>query len=689
MKLRLGLAGLAVLVAGQVSAQSLNTYGNVGVIDIPSAQSQPDGTVSFTYGGLGTSTGRATINFQLAPMIEGSLRYSSIDGWDTAGVTRSDRQFDFKLTLLSETDTRPAVAIGIRDFLGSAVYSSEYIVASKEVSPGLRVTGGLGWGRLASRSSFDNPFDGQRSNAAGGAEQVNSGNFFRGDDVGVFGGIEYQAPGSKWRFKLDYSSDDYAGEAANGGYDPKSPWSFGVERELIAGVDAGLYAMHGSEIGFRLSFSADPRKPRVPQDLLSGPQPFIGRPANSKKGTTWTQKPALQDQIMIALSEALAAEGLIIEEARLAAHEADVHVTNTRMSRSTKAVGRVARVLAAGMPASIETFNITLVENDLPTATVVVDRSAMERLVDTHEAVPESYRLFAIRNAANLDGATFKRDVYPAFTWSVTPKVPFSLQGGSFDFDLMVEGSAKYQVSSEFSLSLNVTQSLLGRLDAVATPATGLPAVRSNYAAYQTDVPQVERLTADYVTKAGDDIYVRGSVGYLERMFAGVSGEVLWKDVNSPLAYGLELNYVRQRDPGKIFGFYDYDTVTGHGSIYWDTGWHGVYAQVDAGRYLAGDWGATVTVSRRFENGWEVAGYVTQTDADTSGSTSGSFDKGLLLTIPLQWTMPGATRTKITVPFADLARDDGARLHVDNRLYGLVRDVDKERLRGNWSAFWQ
>jgi len=329
------------------------------------------------------------------------------------------------------------------------------------------------------------------------------------------------------------------------------------------------------------------------------------------------------------------------------------------------------------------------VENALPTATVVVTRSDLERLVDTHEAVPESYRLFDVRNAADLDGATFTRNAYPEFTWSVSPKVPFSLFGGDFNFDLLVAGAAKYQVTPEFSISGEVTQSLLGRLKTVTSTAAGLPRVRSNYAAYQTDVPQVERLTADYVTKLGDEIYLRGTAGYLERMFAGVSGEVLWKDVNSPLAYGLELNYARQRDPGKVFGVNDYDTVTGFGSVYWDTGWNGVYAQVDAGRYLAGDWGATMTLSRRFENGWEVAGYVTGTDADTAGSSTGAFDKGLRLTIPLQWTMPGATRRKLTVPFADLARDDGARLNIDNRLYTLVRDVDRARLRDNWGSFWQ
>lgn len=684
-------ACVAMLVAGTgspASAQSLNTFGNVGLIDLPSAEAGRDGTVSFSYGLLGSSTGRATVNFQLAPRIEGSLRYSSIDGFTTPGVTRSDRQFDFKLTLVEEGDHVPSVALGIRDFLGSGVYSSEYIVATKEVVPGLKVTGGLGWGRLASRAAFDNPFGGVRGNGPGGPEQVNGANFLRGDDVGLFGGVEYQAPGSKWRLKAEYSSDDYAGEA-RGGYKADSPWSFGVERELISGVDAGLYAMHGREVGFRISFSADPRRPRVPQDLLSGPQPLIARPETAKKGTNWVRNTGLQDQIMVALSEALAAEGLIVEAAKLEPHQATFEVSNTRYSRPAKAYGRVARVMAAGMPSSVETFRITLVENDLPAATLEINRADLERLAGTHEAVPESYRLFRLANAADLEGATFARDVYPDFRWSIAPKVPFSLFGGSLDFDLMVEGEATYQVNRQFSLTGNVTQSLLGRLDNVGATSGSLPRVRSNYAAYQSSGPVVERLTADYVTKLDDALYARASVGYLERMFAGISGEVLWKDVNAPLAYGLELNYVTQRDPDSLLGLNGYEVLSGHGSIYWDTGWHGVYAQIDAGRYLAGDWGATVTLSRRFENGWEVAGYVTQTDGDTSGSSTGGFDKGLRLTIPLQWTMPGATRTKLTVPFSDLARDDGARLNIENRLYGAVRDVDRGRLRDNWGAFWQ
>jgi len=137
------------LIGSQSLAQSLNTYGNTGLIDMPSAHHMPDGEVAFTYGLVGNSS-RATVSFQIAPRVEGSIRYSNIDGWSASDLDRNDRQFDFKINLLDETTAPFSLAIGARDFLGSAVYSSEYIVASKAVSDGLRFTGGIGWGRLGS-----------------------------------------------------------------------------------------------------------------------------------------------------------------------------------------------------------------------------------------------------------------------------------------------------------------------------------------------------------------------------------------------------------------------------------------------------------------------------------------------------------------------------------------------------------
>ncbi|MEM7240036.1 MAG: YjbH domain-containing protein, partial [Pseudomonadota bacterium] len=138
-----------------------------------------------------------------------------------------------------------------------------------------------------------------------------------------------------------------------------------------------------------------------------------------------------------------------------------------------------------------------------------------------------------------------------------------------------------------------------------------------------------------------------------------------------------------------LFTFQDYDVVTGHASLYWDTGWKGVFAQLDAGRYLAGDYGGTITLKRRFANGWEVGGFATFTDVPFDEFGEGSFDKGLFLTIPFNWALPYESRSEFSTVLRPLTRDGGQRLIVANRLYPIVEDFDRQALRANWGSFWE
>ncbi len=174
-------------------------------------------------------------------------------------------------------------------------------------------------------------------------------------------------------------------------------------------------------------------------------------------------------------------------------------------------------------------------------------------------------------------------------------------------------------------------------------------------------------------------------------MFGGVGGEVLWKPVDQSWGLGADLNWVAQRDFDDPFGFdyYDYDVVTGHASLYWDTGYYGLEAQVDAGRYLAGDWGGTVTVTRRFPNGWAVGAYFTLTDVTEEDFGEGSFDKGVFARdpVPLDRAVrdPGEQHDRAAV---GLARRRRAARHLE-RLYPIVRNYDRNRLTRNWGSFWQ
>ena len=109
----------------------------------------------------------------------------------------------------------------------------------------------------------------------------------------------------------------------------------------------------------------------------------------------------------------------------------------------------------------------------------------------------------------------------------------------------------------------------------------------------------------------------------------------------------------------------------------------------DVGRYLAGDYGATLSVDRVFANGWSVGAYATLTNVSAEQFGEGSFDKGIRLTIPMEWAMGKPTRAGNTTEIRSLARDGGARLQVDGRLFDWVNDGHADALTQRWGKFWR
>ncbi len=164
-------------------------------------------------------------------------------------------------------------------------------------------------------------------------------------------------------------------------------------------------------------------------------------------------------------------------------------------------------------------------------------------------------------------------------------------------------------------------------------------------------------------------------------MYAGAGGEVLYRPFNSPVALGVDLNWVKQRDFDQRFGLRDYDTWTGHATAYIETGVEDVLAQVSVGRYLAKDYGMTVNLSRQFDSGVRVGAWATFTDAgDAYGE--GSFDKGVFIALPFDAFFTSSSRSYATVSWQPLTRDGGARLA---RRYNLY-DLTGERGMGD---YWQ
>ncbi|MDX1782488.1 MAG: YjbH domain-containing protein, partial [Thalassovita sp.] len=497
------IAGIsAVLLAPAVAAQDqdatnpfvappppgFNLYGNVGLIDMPTADMAPDATLSTTFAHFAGTT-RNTLTFQVLPRLSGSFRYTSIDGLVIPGsttydgsATYYDRSFDLRYQLLSESSNRPALSLGLRDFIGTGRYSSEYIVASKAITPALRITGGLGWGRLGSYGAIGSM--GSRPGATIGKGGIPTyDRWFRGD-FAPFGGLEWRAS-DRLSFKAEYSSDIYSDEAATSGlFDRKSPWNFGVDYRLKNGAQLSLYSLYGGEIGAQITFHSNPRFAPSPGGRNGAPVPVKPRSAAERQDLGWSKDNVQSDSLRTRLKQALDRDGLIFEGLELMPTRAILRFRNPLYMEEPQAFGRAARVMTRILPGSVETLTLVPIVDGMTTSAVTFQRSDLERL----ENAPASELLAKTQIENGFERAPEEEEgLYPALTWSFGPYLELSIfdPDNPMRADVGLQLQGDYHITPNWVLSGAVRKKLLGNLSEVnREDPTGLPRVRTDYPFY-------------------------------------------------------------------------------------------------------------------------------------------------------------------------------------------------------------
>lgn len=678
----------------QLRAETLSTFGTPGLIDMPTAVVLPDGHVAVTASTFENNQ-RHTLTFQVLPRVYGSFRYSILRDLVPTGPNGGDvfdRSFDVHIQLLEERPNRPALAFGLRDIAGTSIFSSEYVVATKSLGPNLRVTGGLGWGRLAQRGSFSNPlgvlssgFDTRAPRATTGQLAVDS--FFQGP-VAFFGGAELRLS-DRLSLQFEYSSDAYDRERAAGNIDIDSPVNVGLAYQFDQDAQLRGYVIGGTTLGLQFSYLFDPAKRPVPGGRDKAPVPFSSSAVSSFGDL---DDPTIREKAQAQLFKQLDQEGLTLQGFKIQGGRALVRVENRRWDVEAQAVGRAARRLAKVLPAQIGVFEITLQRRGTPISTVTLHRSDLKELERHYDGPWRSLARARIADEHRVDRRGEPKTAFPVFDYSVGPYVALSF----FDPDQPVRADAGIQVNTDYRPSPGLTfsgvfrQPLVGNIDdATRMSDSVLPRVRSDAVLFaQQSNFEINELTAEYVFRPGANLFGRITAGYLESMFGGVSAELLWFPIESRLALGAELNYARQRDFDMLLGFQGYDVLTGHGSVYYDLG-NGFTTQLDVGRYLAGDWGATFSLAREFNNGFKIGGFFTLTDVPFSQFGEGSFDRGITLEIPISWFTGRSSRRVFRQVIRPLQRDGGARLNVSNRLYDATRDYRAQRLSAGWGRVFR
>jgi hypothetical protein len=217
-----------------------------------------------------------------------------------------------------------------------------------------------------------------------------------------------------------------------------------------------------------------------------------------------------------------------------------------------------------------------------------------------------------------------------------------------------------------------------------------LPHVRSDVTEYlRHGAYGIEDLTTSYYFKLAPEVYARLTGGYLEQMFAGIGGEILYRPYGARWAVGLDLFTVRQRGFDDLVDLRHYQALTGHITAYYQLPWHDVSVAVSAGQYLAGDKGATFQFFRTFSTGVRIGAWFTLTNVSAKQFGEGSFDKGIYIYIPLEWVAPFASRSSYTLAMRPIQRDGGQRLIGDTVLYDMTSGADYGAYTSDWNKIFR
>lgn len=700
MKNSIGALSSLVFATGAFAQDLTYTlYGTPGLIEMPTAQVAPDGQITASLTAFEQQQ-RASFSFQIAPRLSGTFRYAGISENQGVGTNGTfDRSFDLRYQAFEEGqfgDWSPAVAIGLQDFMGTGHLTSEYVVASKSFGDKIIATTGLGWGRMGTQGGFTNPlaifgdsFETRPTGGIGRGGKPSIDKFFKGD-AAFFGGITYQYS-DNLTLKAEYSSDAYTRKTDNGTIDVRTPVNVGLSYQWKPNVTLDAAYLYGSEVAAGVTFDLNPRKRALVSGTETAPVPVRQTGAARDVLASW----GVSDTSTLeqTLSAGLDSDGIRLNGLDVSGDTARVRYTNGQFRSEAQAMGRVARILTQALPDTVTRFVLEPQQSGIALSAITLNRSDLESLENTATAADDLLARATITDAGN-SMALPAAEAPPAFTWGITPYAALILFNGNapVQIDLGLQARGTYELSPNLVINGSIRQSALGQRDLanVTDHINSYHNVRTDGPKYGADGgPVITDLTLTHFSRPGKDLYGRVTVGYLEEMYGGVSGELLWKPVDSRLAVGAELNYARQRDFDMLLGFQDYETVAGYLTGYYsfDNGFH---AQLSAGRYLAGDWGATFALDREFDNGWKVGAYFTLTDMPFDEFGEGSFDKGIRITVPTDFFFENASRRTVSTKLASLSRDGGAKLEIDDRLYDIVRSGHVAGPMGDtWGRVWR
>lgn len=692
MKKRYLLSFLSISVACACQAQaatypepigpSQSDFGGAGLMQVPTARMAKEGEFSLNYR-WNDQYRFYSSSVQLFPWLEATVRYtdvrtrlySNVEGF-SGNQSYKDKAFDLKLRLWEEGYWLPEVAIGTRDLGGTGLFDSEYLVATKAWGP-FDFTLGMGWGYLGNSGTIKNPFceasDKYCVRSGGGQSgQISGSDMFHGPTA-LFGGIEYQTPWQPLRLKMEYEGNDYQGDFA-GKLKQDSKVNLGAIYRITDWADVNVSWERGNTLmaGFTLRTNFDDLR----QSHIDSKKPEYRPNPQPEFMQTTTAGTQLSD---LKYNAGLDAPNLQVKGNTL-------YVTGEQYKyRDTQeGVDRANVIMMNNLPQNVDTLRVTQTRYNMPQVTTEtrVDslRQQLEGYPLGHEKALEQQRVNPVDPGKTEQGYYIEKD---SLNYSLSPVLNQSVGGPEsfYMYQVGVTGNADYWLTNHLVVGGGVFANIANNYDKFTytnpPPDSTLPRVRTHIRDYVQNNVYVNNLQANYLQYFGNGFYGQMYGGYLETMYGGVGAEVIYRPLDSNWAFGVDANYVKQRDWDNMMKFTDYKAPTGHATAYWKP-WFldDVLVKMSVGQYLAKDKGGTIDISKQFDSGITVGTYATITNVSRDEYGEGDFTKGFYISIPMDLFSVNPVRGRAQVNWTPLTRDGGQMLGRKYQLYDMTTDRD-------------
>ncbi|MEZ9909378.1 YjbH domain-containing protein [Vibrio sp. 10N.261.51.A3] len=684
-------------------------FGGVGLMQMPTGRMAPEGEFNFSAS-FNNEYYFYNVSLQVMPWLETTIRYTQVQdmlysgGADQdcsqnsfSGCTKyTDKGIDFKLRLIEEGYYLPEVSVGVRDFGGTGLFDGEFVAATKRFGP-VDFTLGIAWGYMGTSGNFTNPlckasdkYCERPSDFKGNGGSIDFERWFKGD-AAIYGGFEYQTPYKPLTLKVEYDGNDYSQDfSAVRGVDmtQHTSWNVGAVYHFTDWGSAKVSYERGDTLtlGFDLSTNFNEM-----YSVWRDTETAELRPSDVE---------TVDDIDMAALAEEL--ETIAgYEQAQILVDDNSIVVKGTQVKYRDRdiALERGATVIANAVPSYIDTYKIIENDKSMELTETTVDAQAFKA------AANNSYLNAQTSDATDTHELERKKSVIyhdgrERFDVSISPNLAQSF-GSAENFYLYSLGlytNASFWALNNVELSGSLYVNLVDNYDKFnyTIPSDGTdqtPRVRTLFRSYVDDPVRLDRLQLTWFEDYGSGIYTQAYGGYLESMFAGVGGEILYRPFNQNWAIGADMTAISQRDPESWFGTFDQEIqvnpddssrtykvidkgttgfITGYYTPQWDF-LSGTLLKVGVGKFLAGDIGTRVDFSKQFKSGVIAGAFVSLTDMTTEEYGEGSYTKGFYVSIPfdLVTVKPSSSRAGFT--WLPITRDGGQVL---NKQYNLFDQTD-------------